>query len=98
MFFSKKNKNDKKLYGSDILPKILSVIVAVILWFYVVDVQNTNEEKTIFNIPVAIENFEYASGLDIVSGKDYTIDVVVRGTKSNVNNVDQKSIYASVDT
>ena len=97
VFFNKDSDKNAKLYNSDILPKVLSVVVAIILWFYVVDVQNTYEEKTVFNVPVVIENFEYASGLDIVSGKDYTIDVVVRGTKSDVTHVDQSDIYASVD-
>ena len=96
--FSKNNvENKDNLRKNDIFPKVFSVIVAVILWFYVIDVQTTTEEKTIFNIPVSIENFENADGLDIVSGKDYSIDVVVRGTKSDLNQVDQKNIYASVN-
>lgn len=97
MLFKNNKENKDNPRRGDIFPKVFSVIVAVILWFYVIDVQNTNEEKTIFNVPVVIENFENTDGLDIVSGKDYTIDVVVRGTKSDVMRVEQKNIYASVN-
>ena len=78
-------------------PKIFSVIAAIILWFYVVDVQTTTEEVTIYSVPVEIENFLSADGLDIISGRDHTIDVVVRGTRSDVMPLTQNDIYASVN-
>ncbi len=92
---TKNSDNGKK--SRDILPKVLSVIAAVILWFYVIDVQTTTEEKTIYNVPVAIENFDNTIGLDIVSGRDYVVDVVVRGTKSELTELSQDDVYAYVD-
>ena len=82
---------------SDILPKIFSVIAAVILWFYVVDVRTTTEETTFYGIPIVINNFSYADGLDIVSGKDFTVDVELRGKKSDLSLVTSQDIYASVN-
>lgn len=81
----------------DWLPKILSVIAAIILWYYVIDVRTTTEEITVYAVPIAINNFSSMDGLDIISGKDSTVDVVVRGTKSEIYNVTIDDIYASVD-
>ena len=77
--------------------KILSVVAAIVLWFYVVDVQNTVEEKNVYNVPIVIENFKSIDGYNIVSGMDNAVDVVIRGTKSDISDVDSNDIYASVD-
>lgn len=82
---------------ADVLPKILSVVAAVILWFYVVDLRTTTEEMTIYDVPIAINNFSDNGDLDIISGKDFTVDVEVRGKKSDLNMVTAQDIYASVD-
>ena len=82
---------------SDILPKIFSVIAAVILWFYVIDVKTTTEDMTVYGVPIVINNFSYNDGLDIVSGKDFTVDVEVRGKKSDLSKLSTQDIYASVN-
>lgn len=97
MAASKKNSVNNQSSFKAWFPKIFSVVAAIILWFYVVDVQTTTEEATIYNVPVEIENFLSADGLDIISGKDHTIDVVVRGTRTDVISLTQNDIYASVD-
>lgn len=81
----------------DWLPKILSVLAAIILWYYVIDVRTTTEETTVYGVPIAITNFSTVEGLDIISGKDLTVDVVVSGTKSDIYNVSLEDLYASVD-
>lgn len=82
---------------ADILPKIFSVLAAVILWFYVVDLRTTTDEITVYGVPISINNFSENDGLDIVSGKDFTVDVEVRGNKSELGMVSAQDIYASVD-
>lgn len=82
---------------TDILPKIFSVVAAVILWFYVIDVRTTTEEMTVYGVPIVLNNFSYTDGLDIVSGKDFTVDVQVRGKKSELSQISLQDIYASVD-
>ncbi|MBP3581023.1 MAG: hypothetical protein J6K12_07245 [Clostridia bacterium] len=90
------NENGHRI-RHDIVPKILSVVAAIILWFYVIDVRTTTEETTIYAVPIAINNFSYNDGLDIVSGKDFTVDVEVRGKKSDISTMTTDDIYASVD-
>ena len=48
------SNNTSKAKKRDILPKIFSILAAFILWFYVVDIRTTIEEKTITGIPVNI--------------------------------------------
>ena len=68
-----KKANNKKNSVRTILPKVLSVVAAVILWFYVADIKSTDVEKVISGVNVEIINFDNTSGMDIVSGKDYVI-------------------------
>ena len=92
-----KESFENKHKFKDLLPKILSVLAAVILWYYVIDVKTTVEETTVYGVPIEIMNFSNPQGLDIVSGKDFTVDVVIRGTKSDIYNVSVEDIHASVD-
>lgn len=87
----------KKAKKNDIIPKILSIVAAIILWFYVIDIQTTIEEKVITGIPVSIENFDTSDGLSIVSGKEHTIEVTVSGIKNEVQKISQKDIIATAD-
>lgn len=97
MIFNKpKSKDSSSKSKRDIVAKILSVIAALALWFYVVDVQNVVEEKTIYNVPVDVEQLELSTGLTVVSGMNYSIDVVVRGSKSDLKNLTNKDISAKV--
>lgn len=97
--------NSKDVYGNvkkkarknDIIPKLLSIVAAIILWFYVIDIQTTIEEKVITGIPVSIENFDTTDGLSIVSGKEHTIEVTVSGVKNEVQKISQKDIIATAD-
>ena len=89
--------NEHKSNFRSVLPKILSVVAAVILWFYVVDVRTTTEEKVIYGVPISINNFSHSEGFDIISGKDHTVDVVVRGLKSDLSDITASDLYASVD-
>lgn len=88
---------DFKTRIKDILPKVLSIVAAIILWFYVADIKTTFEEKVISGVPIVIENFENMGNLDIVSGKDHTLEVTVSGIKADVEKITKDDIVASVD-
>lgn len=100
MFSTKKNDaNNVKSTGAarDLFPKVLSIIAAVILWFYVVDIRTTIEEKIITGIPVVIENFDTEANLDVISGKEHTIEVTVSGIKNDIEKISQKDIVVTAD-
>ena len=101
MFSSNKGENNKgRKSGSaarDIFPKVLSVVAAILLWFYVVDIRTTIEEKVITGIPVVIENFDTEANLDVISGKEHTIEVTVSGIKNDIEKITQKDIVVTAD-
>ena len=84
----------------NLIAKILCVLAAVVLWFYVVITDNTTDEKTFTGIKVDIRNInqiEEQLGLSLISGYDYTVDITVRGTKSELNRLEIEDISAYVD-
>lgn len=97
IFLKNDAEKNQKTHKSDLTPKILSIVAAVLLWFYVIDVQTTQHEKNFYSVPVTIENFNSETGLDIISGRESTVDVVLRGTKSQINSLLVSDIKASID-
>lgn len=99
MKYQKKSSAKKNENGgiSDNAAKILSVIAAIILWFYVIDVQTTQYEKEFNAVPVVIENLNSDSKLSVISGRDNTVDLVLKGTKATLNSLKMSDISASVN-
>lgn len=89
-------KSKKK--SRDILPKVFSVFAAVILWFYVVDIKTTVDEKVVSGVPVVLENFDNSSNnLDIVSGREHSIEVTISGIKNELADISRDDIIVSAD-
>lgn len=99
MKFQRNAKEKKNINGgiSDTTAKILSVIAAIILWFYVIDVQTTQYEKEFNAVPIAIENLNPDTNLSVISGRDSTVDVTLKGTRAKLNTIKKSDIYASID-
>ncbi len=94
---SDKEKQKKNSTAKDIFPKVFSVVAAVLLWFYVVDIRTTIEEKVISGIPVVIENFDTGANLDVISGREHTIEVTVSGIKNDIEKITQSDITVTAD-
>ena len=90
-------KNNYKKIIKDITPKVCSVLAALFLWFYVNDIQNVVTEKTLYGVPVVVENEESLDSLAITSGKDYTVDITVSGLKEKVRNLTNEDFVAYID-
>lgn len=101
MFFKSNRENGESIKNNEtfrsVFPKIMSVVAAIILWIYVVDTQTTIEEKVISGVPVVIENFDNTGNIDIVSGKEHTIEVTVSGTRNDIAEISQKDIVVTAD-
>ncbi|MBP5245175.1 MAG: hypothetical protein K6D98_02775 [Clostridiales bacterium] len=80
---------------STLLPKILSVFAAIILWMYVY--QAVEYEGVIKDVPISFENFNNNLGLDIVSGYESTVDVTLKGTNNIINKITKNDIRAAAD-
>ncbi|WP_238390473.1 YbbR-like domain-containing protein [Anaerococcus sp. DFU013_CI05] len=87
------NKNDLKL-------KILSVLVAIFMWTFVINSTNPTANKTYRNVPVVIRNQDdlEKNGYTII-GKDeaYSTNVKLKGSREKLISLKPTNIYASVD-
>lgn len=80
--------------------KVLSLIIAILIWLLVRNVDDPIVVRTFYEIPVSIENASYlAENLEIpllVDGKD-TVKVRVKGARSVVNKLEKEDIKAVAD-
>jgi YbbR domain-containing protein len=77
---------------TNLVPKLLSIILAVILWAYIT---NTRSGDLRFNIPVDLRNIDNSLVVSKVSQK--TATVRVSGPKDDLKNVSARDIIVYVD-
>lgn len=85
---------------SDIVARILCVLGAILLWFYAVSSQTIIEERRFVSIPVEMiqeDRLEKEFGMTVISGYDYSVDVTLSGTRSELSRIDAEDISAYVD-
>lgn len=90
----KESRNEK------LIAKILCVLAAIILWFYVVMTDTTTDEKVFSGISVDIrgrDRVEDTLGLTIISGYDLTVDVTVKGPRADINRLTVDDVKAYID-
>lgn len=91
--------NMKALFGDNRFVAVLSVILALILWFAIY-LQNTpNVNKTITNVPVSISyenSMAQDLGLEIIGETQSTVDVTVSGSRYVVNTLTADDFTARV--
>lgn len=87
------NKNDRKLI-------VLSILVAVIMWAFIMTSTNPSLSKTIRNVPLTIKNQEVMQkdGYALV-GKDEvaSVNVKVEGSRSDLASLSAEDLVASID-
>lgn len=86
-------------YG-DLIAKVLCVLAAIVLWFYVVITDTVTDERTFSGVAVSLKNLdiiEETLGLSVITGYNATIDITVGGTKSELGRVQADDIKAYVD-
>ncbi len=78
---------------------IFSVIIALILWSYVIIQVNPTKEETISRIPVQLLNIQSltARQLAISGDGEYMVDVVVEGRRADIIKVKNEDIIAEAD-
>ena len=77
----------------------LSILFAIMLWAYVVNVVNPPATVTVKNVPVQLMNQEVlaSSRLALSGNTNYTVDVVLSGTRSDLNDVTANQLNATAD-
>lgn len=79
--------------------KIVSLVLAICLWGFVMGEVNPTIKKTVRSIPVEFLNLETVEEQDItlVDQDEYSIDVVVKGSRSDLNALESGDIHVTAD-
>ncbi|MBQ7715862.1 MAG: hypothetical protein IJT70_08365 [Clostridia bacterium] len=83
----------------NIIPKIVCLVLAVIIWYYVMQVDNPDYKQTFTGIKVNLVNTDELTnrGLSIFTGTSYNADITVSGKKSVINNYTSDDITVNAD-
>jgi len=92
------NKSLDSFFEKDIVLKILSVLIGVLIWFIVLDQQNPLSERTL-SIPLRTNKEVLAdTSMSLVSSNiPTTVDVVIKGRKQRLEKVLSNDFQAFLD-
>jgi len=78
---------------------ILAIVIALVLWAYVIGEVNPTTTQVINNVQVELLNMESLTerGLAAAGEGSFTVDVVVEGTRADLAAMNQKEIIAQAD-
>lgn len=82
-----------------VIPKLICLVVAFIVWLYVMEVDSPDYEFTFKDCPVTIVGTSVLddNSLSVFSGTDATVDVTVRGQQSNIAKLSSSDIEITAD-
>lgn len=88
-------KRDFRFMDKNIKTKLFSVVIAVILWLYVVEIVDPSEKKTIVDIPITITNVSELSeaGYEIYPKENLHTDITIEGNLSEVQKLNKNNIH-----
>jgi YbbR domain-containing protein len=84
---------------SNKLNVLISIVAALVIWTYVSMAINPPTTKTFRGVPVELVNMETLAdrGLTVDKSLAYTVDIEVRGTRSEINEIDNSQFKATAD-
>lgn len=89
----------KKLFASDKMLKLISVVVAVVMWFYINIIINPSIEATVRDLPIQFVGIEKLNenGLGIVNESATTVSLKVKGNRKRMGKSNLDTIIARVN-
>ena len=91
-----KKKKGRKL---GIIPRLLCLVVATVIWLYVMYMHRTDFEVVIEDVPIELRGEDRILekyDLEVVDG-DFTVDITIRGKKSVIDTYTKGNIKAYAD-
>lgn len=85
------------LLENDIAIKIISVLVAIVLWMYVIGEQNPFVVQPFRDIPIQFNNLDSINYALVEDQSSFKVNVRVRGRRSNISNLSKEAIKAEVN-
>lgn len=82
----------------DLSTKIISLLFAIFLWFYIIQVQNPEIQKNIRDIPVQFTKTELEErGLTLINDKEAQINVKIKGQRKYISSIKKEDITIVAD-
>lgn len=84
----------------DFAAKIICLLLALILWIYVMEVENPDWEETIEGVPVTLTGTDEIGidhNLTIYGGYSATVDITLRGRRNQISKITADDITATAD-
>ena len=82
----------------DISTKIISLLFAIFLWFYIIQVQSPEIEKTVKDIPVQFTKSELESrGLTLLNDKEVEISIKIKGQRKYITGIKKEDVTVVAD-
>ncbi len=96
----KNSKKGKKGRYSDLIAKILCVLCAFLLWFYVMLVDSPADEQVIRDVRIVVAEDDphmLAKGLSVYVDKEETVDITISGKRRALSRVTAEDIVVHAD-
>ena len=93
-------KKKKSFFDGSLILKIVSLFCAILLWFYVSEVESPTSEKKVEAVAVTLRNKDILmteTGLSVLSDSLYDTNIILSGKKSTLNKINYEDITATVD-
>ncbi len=87
----------KKFFEKDSVLKIASLLIALLIWLYVVYIEDPEITRKIDNIPVSYKVTELPGSLAMVDYDVKTVDIKIKGERSELIAFDKEDISAFLD-
>ena len=92
-------KKDSFVKKHNIIPKLVCVFAAFIVWIYVMEVDSPDHQEVFEDVPVTLTGLSEldSKNLSVFSGQDTVVDVTVKGQKSVISKNSVSDITVSAD-
>lgn len=89
----------RSMEKSSVTAKIISLICAILLWFFVMNVVDPVTRRSFHDVPVRIEGIQdlRRRGLTLIDGKEIQIDLELQGNRSYMDQVNSSNIQAFIN-
>ncbi|WP_165000447.1 CdaR family protein [Anaerophilus nitritogenes] len=95
----KNNIENSRFFSRNTMPKIISIIFAVVMWLYVMGEINPQGIIEIENVPVQLLNIEdlRESDLVVIGQKNFTVKAKVTGRRSDIYKISSQDVNVTAD-
>lgn len=89
----------KDFFLRDSVLKVISFVIALLLWIYIIAVVDPSVDVTVKDIPIRYTNQDMIEdkNLCLINDSKATVELKIRGSRKRIANIDNKNIYATVD-